>query len=90
MRSAEEILQWACDEALGQCLVEWNGLSYAEVIARLQLADEANDRIREIDLLEGIIAWQPFESMSYTNLADQLDSLRNSYVDMAQFVLGGN
>ena len=89
MRTAEEILQWACDEALGQCLVSWGELSYAEVIARLQLADETTDVDVEVDLMEDILVWQPFEGLSYTNLADQLDSLRNSYVEMAQFVLGG-
>lgn len=89
MRTAEEILQWACDEAMAQCLVGWGDLEYPEVIARLQLADEATDPEREVELLADILVWEPLMNMSYTNLVDQLDGLKNSYVEMAQFVLGG-
>jgi hypothetical protein len=77
---------WCKREALGQTLSSWDDDespdgNYDAVVDELE---ELGDTWVESDT---IVVWQPFEYEYARFVADQIDSLYNSYRSCAEFVL---
>ena len=91
MELKPDIIKWCKYEALGQCLTEWgedNSLSYEDVLGRLKFADEDNDMEEVAKAIEPILVWEAFEDRGWGWLADQIESLYDSYICCAEFALG--
>lgn len=86
MELSPEIIEWCKYEALGQVLTEWENMDktpcgYEEVIESLEKDGDtwnSNDKIS---------VWVAFEDQWATFLADQIQSLYDSYISCAEFAL---
>lgn len=91
MELSPEVIEWCKYEALGQCLTEWgddNSLPYEEVLGRLKFADESNDIEEIAKAVEPILIWSAYEDQGWGWVANQIESLYDSYICCAEFALG--
>lgn len=90
MELKPSVIEWCKYEALGQCLTEWgddNSLSYENVLERLRFADDADDLEEISKAVEPILVWETFEDQGWGWLANQIESLYDSYICCAEYAL---
>jgi hypothetical protein len=87
MELPASIDEWCQYEALGQCLTQWGKeteLDYTTVVKLLW-----EDDVDWSDLYDnhGIMVWTIFEDYEPAWVADQIESLYDSYIKCAEFAL---
>jgi len=79
------------DEALGQVLTAWGredetDLDYPEVLELLRDKDITSDDLYD----HGILVWATFDDQTPEWIADQIESLYDSYIAIAKGAIGAN
>lgn len=91
-----QVIEWCQTEALGQVLVSWGNddtrLSYEEVIQKLQSIGSASvwEVTQEQDASDFIMVWDAFEDNTANWIADQIESMYDSYISCAEFAVQYN
>ena len=88
MELSPAVIEWCKREALGQCLTQWgkdSELPYDEVIEALESAYD-----NDVDVYDthGIMLWEQYEDEPLKWVANQIESLYDSYICCAEFALG--